>query len=50
MSLVRGLRLAHVLVILAVLAWLCLYPLYKHNAYWQQILFQCFMLGVLAVG
>jgi branched-chain amino acid transport system permease protein len=30
--------------------WLTLYPLYKHNAYWQQILFQCFMLGVLAVG
>jgi len=46
----RGLRAAHVLAIALVLVWLCLYPLYKHNAYWQQILFQCFMLGVLAVG
>jgi branched-chain amino acid transport system permease protein len=46
----RRLRAAHVLLILAALAWLCAYPLYKHNAYWQQILFQCFMLGVLAVG
>jgi ABC-type branched-subunit amino acid transport system ATPase component/ABC-type branched-subunit amino acid transport system permease subunit len=50
MSLVRGLRAAHVLVIVCALAWLSVYPLYKHNQYWQQILFQCFMLGVLAVG
>src|SRR5204862_6321152 len=50
MTLVRGLRVAHVVFIGLALAWLTLYPLYKHNAYWQQILFQCFMLGVLAVG
>jgi ABC-type branched-subunit amino acid transport system ATPase component/ABC-type branched-subunit amino acid transport system permease subunit len=50
MTLVRGLRVGHVLLIAAALAWLSVYPLYKHNAYWQQILFQCFMLGVLAVG
>jgi branched-chain amino acid transport system ATP-binding protein/branched-chain amino acid transport system permease protein len=46
----RTLRGFHLALIVLVLAWLCLYPLYKHNAYWQQILFQCFMLGVLAVG
>ena len=50
MTLLHGIRGAHVLVILAALAWLCWYPLYEHNAYWQQVLFQCFMLGVLAVG
>jgi branched-chain amino acid transport system permease protein len=50
MTLIRGLRVAHVLTIGLALAWLTVYPLYKHNAYWQQILFQCFMLGVLAVG
>jgi ABC-type branched-subunit amino acid transport system ATPase component/ABC-type branched-subunit amino acid transport system permease subunit len=50
MSVIRGLRAGHVLLIAFLLAWLTVYPLYKHNAYWQQILFQCFMLGVLAVG
>jgi ABC-type branched-subunit amino acid transport system ATPase component/ABC-type branched-subunit amino acid transport system permease subunit len=50
MTLVRGIRVTHVLLVLALLAWLCFYPLQKHNAYWQQILFQCFLLGVVAVG
>ena len=50
MTLVRTVRAAHVVLVLLVLAWLCIYPLEKHNAYWQQILFQCFLLGVVAVG
>jgi branched-chain amino acid transport system ATP-binding protein/branched-chain amino acid transport system permease protein len=50
MTLVRSARVAHVAFVLVALAWLCLYPLQKHNAYWQQILFQCFLLGVVAVG
>jgi ABC-type branched-subunit amino acid transport system ATPase component/ABC-type branched-subunit amino acid transport system permease subunit len=50
MTIIRIVRLAHVVLVSAALVWLCVYPLYKHNAYWQQILFQCFMLGVLAVG
>lgn len=50
MTLLRGIRVAHVVLVLALLAWLCFYPLQKHNAYWQQILFQCFLLGVVAVG
>jgi ABC-type branched-subunit amino acid transport system ATPase component/ABC-type branched-subunit amino acid transport system permease subunit len=50
MTIVRSPRAAHVVFVLLVLAWLCIYPLEKHNAYWQQILFQCFMLGVIAVG
>ncbi len=51
MTVVRGrLRVVHVALIVLALSWLTLYPLYEHNAYWQQILFQCFLLGVLAVG
>ena len=50
MTLLRGVRAAHLFALLLVLTWLILYPLYRHNQYWQQIIFQCLLVAVLAVG
>jgi ABC-type branched-subunit amino acid transport system ATPase component/ABC-type branched-subunit amino acid transport system permease subunit len=47
---VRALRVTYGVVLALALAWLIVYPLYKHNAYWQNVLFLCFLIGVLASG
>ena len=50
MTALRGARWAHAAFLALALAWLVVYPLYRHNAYWQNVLFLCFLIGVLAVG
>jgi branched-chain amino acid transport system permease protein len=50
MTLARPERLVFGVLAAGFLVWLCAYPLYSHNQYWQGVLFLAFLFGVMASG
>jgi branched-chain amino acid transport system permease protein len=43
-------RRAYAAALVAAVVWLAVYPLYKHNIYWQGVLILCFLFAVMASG
>ena len=50
MTLLRNARIVYAAGLVAVTAWLIVFPLYSHNIYWQGVLFFSFLLAVMASG